>query len=450
MHVFKYKPMDKLTIDFLIKKCPQKLLGIKPYIRGANEHLYILFCGINKNAYYALSMQLIKYYEEMFPGITKANEYFPIQFETSDCIYAHIYKSKDENIDGEVGEFRLKNVGGNEEEAKNYIPEWELVRIREDRRADVIHGSYFGNNYRVAELIWFNYKYPIIIEETKQIDAGYFVSHESMKHKAIRNFNSFVKSNVFATFSDTDWVLDLASGKGQDLARYRDNRVRNLLCLEIDQTAIIELISRKHDLVMRKKHQFDNRSKYNQPENDFHKGIKVLVNQMDLNNKYTDNIQQLERLPINTFNIIVCDFAFHYFLANKAALKNIIKFITHYLKPGGRFIFMSFDGAAVNNLLKNGDYINDKFGIKKLYKGHILLPIGQKISAKLPVNDTAFIEEYLVNIDYIEEEFKAVKMELEADEPFSKYLDKFKHENLDDIDKQFVSLYHVYIFYKKI
>ena len=254
---------------------------------------------------------------------------------------------------------------------------------------------------------------------------------------------------MFTTFSDTDWVLDLASGKGQDLARYRDNRVRNLLCLEIDQTAIIELISRKHDLVMRKKHQFDSRSK-NQPENDFHKGIKVLVNQMDLNNKYTDNIQQLERLPINTFNIIVCDFAFHYFLANKAALKNIIKFIKNYLKTGGRFIFMSFDGAAVNDLLKNGDYINDKFGIKKLYKEHILLPIGQKISAKLPVNDTDFIEEYLVNIDYIEEEFKAVKMELEADEPFSKYLDKFKHENLDDIDKQFVSLYHVYIFYKKI
>ena len=42
MEVFKYKPVEKLTIDFLIRRCPPKLLGIAPYL-DTEKKLYLLF-----------------------------------------------------------------------------------------------------------------------------------------------------------------------------------------------------------------------------------------------------------------------------------------------------------------------------------------------------------------------------------------------------------------------
>ena len=477
MSVYKYKPIDKLTIDFLIKKCPQKLIGIKPYVRKAGEYLYILFCGMNKATFYSLNVRPIRYYDEIFPTINyKINDYFPMQFETSDCVYAHIYKSTLDNLDGEVGEFRLLKIGAGDpvieitDGSAQYLPTWELVRVREDRRLDVANGTYFGNNSRIAELIWYNYKYPIVIEALDPKDskeAGYFQAHDSEQHKASRNFNSFVKSEIFKTFQGTDWVLDLASGKGQDLARYRDNNVKNLVCVEIDPTAIVELISRKYDLVTRLKKNYDRYSKGAKGDHNTHNAhelkynpvykdtdaregsIKLFVEQLDLTNAYAKNIEKLDHLPINKFDIIVCNFAFHYFLDKKATIKNVIKFIAYYLKPGGRFIFTSFDGQAINELLKNGDWLNDSYGVKKCYKGNMLLAFGQKISARLPVSNGQFYDEYLVNIDYLKEEFAAVGMDLETNESFGSYLPKYKGAPLTDIDKQFVSLYYMYRFYKK-
>ena len=347
MSVYKYKPRDKLTIDFLIKKCPQKLLGIKPYIRKAGEFLYILFCGINKATFYSLNIRPIKYYDEIFPTVNyKIKDYFPMQFETSDCAYAYIYKSTKDDLDGEVGEFRLLKVGGAEQDdakqdkteqddvklyegATHYLPAWELVRIREDRRLDIANGTYFGNNNRIAELIWYNYKYPVVLEDQKigqktdkksddkksddkktKDQVGYFQSHESEKHKSARNFNSFVKSEIFKTFQSAEWVFDMASGKGQDLARYRDNSVKNLLCVELDSTAIVELISRKYDLVTRMNRNF----KKDRHDNFGHDGgIKLFVEQLDLTDSFEKNVAKLDHLPINKFNIIVCNFAFHYF-----------------------------------------------------------------------------------------------------------------------------------------
>ena len=44
-------------------------------------------------------------------------------------------------------------------------------------------------------------------------------------------------------------VLDLASGKGQDLGRYVKKPINKLLLMEYDKTAMLELINRKYSLV---------------------------------------------------------------------------------------------------------------------------------------------------------------------------------------------------------
>ena len=53
--------------------------------------------------------------------------------------------------------------------------------------------------------------------------------------KASRSYNSFVKSEIFNRFRGTEWVMDLASGKGQDFFRYSSNNMKNIVFLEIDK-----------------------------------------------------------------------------------------------------------------------------------------------------------------------------------------------------------------------
>lgn len=440
MIVYKYKPLDKLSIDFLIKKCPQKLLGIKPYMNN-NSNLYILFCGISKNMYKRLNMKLIKYYDTLFPNINEYNlpPYFPIQFESSNKAFSYLYWSNKE-LDNTVGEFIYNK--------KKSI--WELIKIREDRMIEVQRGNYYGNNYKIAESTWWSYENPLIIEDSNDIEEkNYFQVNMSEIHKASRNFNRYVVSEIFKLYQDTDWVLDIASGKGQDLFRYSINNMGNkggVLFLEIDKTAIQELITRKFDFA----NDYDKERKYNP--------MKIYVQQMDLLNKFTNNIKILDEsylpIPIQGFDLIICNFAFHYFVNTHKNILNLLKFINYYIKIGGKFVFTAFDGLNIINLLKDNNGIwnsktLNKFSIKKAYTTNELLPYGQKINVLLPFSNGEYYNEYLINIKYLEDEFKKYNFILETNTSFKEYFKTYKYlNNLDDDDKLFVGLYHYYSFVK--
>jgi len=431
MEVFKYKPVEKLTIDFLIRRCPPKLLGISPYL-DTDKKLYLLFCGISNSVFKKMGIELIPYYNDLF-NITKNNlpQYFPIQFQTSNKTFSYLYWSN-EDLDYEVGEFIYKNN------------EWELVKIRTDRKVEVQRGNYFGNNFEIAEKNWVSYDNPLVIEEIP--DSAYFMIHDNKLLESSRKYNNFVKSQIINQFRNVKSVMDIASGKGQDLTKYIKAHVSNLICLEIDRDAISELMNRKYDSIKNN-----------------HYMPKIQVHQMDINNSYKDNIQILDeslQIPHASIDCIICNLAFHYFLASEKSLVNVISFIDNYLKQGGRFIFTTFDGQKVLDLLnqtgewtvKEGDTI--KYSIKRLYKDSDLINTGQKIDVKLPFSDE-YYSEYLVNINFIEEVFKKKGYELEINKSFSEYEKLYEKTDLsryelDSNDKKYVNLYHYYQFHKKI
>ena len=160
MKVYKYKPPEELTIDFLIKKCPVE--SYQPN-KPENKLLYFLFCGIGKRVFYKLRMNLIKHYNDIFPNIDTRNlpQYFPIQFEPRSNKNAYMFWSERENLDNQVGEFLydLKTK------------EWKLKKLRDDRKIEVMRGNYFGNNYKIAEIIWMNLHDPLVIEDIEDHDT---------------------------------------------------------------------------------------------------------------------------------------------------------------------------------------------------------------------------------------------------------------------------------------
>ncbi len=446
MQVYKYKPIEKLSIDFVIKKCPAKLLGIHPYINKAGRTLYLLFSGMRNDTFRQLNLEFVRNYEDIFPGIDihRLPKYFPYQFQPSNFTFAYLYWG-DEGLDGEVGEFVCQPcVARQTYEAGDDL--WNLHKLRLDRKVELARGNYYGNYFKVAELSWMSYKDPLIIEDLDlKGDQGYFQQHDNVLQKASRSFNSYVKAKLFEQFAGTDWVLDIASGKGQDIFRYAANKFKNAIFLEIDNTALLELTKRKFDL------------RNTNP-------MRVLIHQMDLNDNYKSNIEKLSDIdmPSGGVDLVICNFALHYFLQNRKSLLNIAKFVSHYLKPGGRFAFTTFDAKAVIQLLNEnaGDwtvYHNKqiKYSIKKAYTTTYLEPIGQKIEVLLPFSKDKYYSEYLVNIDYIAEELAPLGFTLEIDESFGTHLDGYKKQNnvgyslMDANDKKYSSLYHTYCFYKK-
>ena len=438
MQVYKYKPIDKLSIDFVIKKCPDSLLGISPYVAKPKQTLYLLFSGMSRHTFKQLNLKFIRNYEDVFPGVDLRHppDYFSYQFQPSNYTYAYLYWDEKDTLDGLVGEFLCTEcIQQNPYTIKDNI--WTLHKIRSDKT--------MGNNFKVAELAWMTYKDPLVIEDLDNSDL-YFQQHNNELQKASRHFNSFVKGQILGQFKGTEWVMDLASGKGQDLFRYAGHAYKNAIFLEINNTALLELVHRKYDL------------KNTNPMN-------IQLHQIDMTHDYKENIQKLTDdicIPTLGVDMIVCNFAFHYFLADNKSLKNVIKFIGHYLKPGGRFVFTAFDGRAIVQLLNenSGNWTvmkgNEiKYSIKKEYKTTLLESLGQQINVLLPFSNNTYYTEYLVNIDHIAEEFGKTGFTLEIDESFSEHLPSYKSQNskgfylMDEDDKKYSSLYHHYCFYKK-
>ena len=463
MIVYKLKPLDKLTIDFYLVDCPQKMLGIKPFVKNYDEHsrqLYILTCGIERRAQEHLRMRVLNGIE------IRSSKYNPIQFEPSDYSYAYIFWGE-KGLAGRVGEFRLRaEVLSRVTDPKYFVKVmdaalykneniWELVRIREDRDVEIARGAFFGNNYKVAETIWQNYHAPITIEDMRAgAITSYFQESDSDAHKNTRAYNSYVKSRIFESLTGTQWVLDMAAGKGQDFFRYSSAQVQNLTALEIDVVAIQEFIARKH--------QFAAKDYY---------PMSVRAITVDLNDSYIENREKINitrfNYPNEGFNVIVCNLAFHYFLANKAAVANIAKFIAEQLRDQGRFIMTCFDGAAVCDLIATedwdvGDYAIRAASLSETKQGAEhraehrarrkkleLKQYGQEIEVKLPFSGGQFYTEYLVNIDYIEQEFAHHNLILEKDVSFGEFMDEYdKAVHMTADEKKYVALYHYYAFYK--
>ena len=259
-----------------------------------------------------------------------------------------------------------------------------------------------------------------------------------MKHKEI--IIVFVKSIIFNEFKENINVMDLGSGKGQDLFRYAKSGVKKIVFLEKDISALAELINRKHI--------FSN--------GNFSGRMKILIQNMDLNDNYNKNIKQIENSYIDvtksSFDLIISDFALHYLIADDKKIINIGKFIKHYLKIGGEFIFTCFDGKKIFNLLKknNGEWKSkekDKFLIRAKYNDKKMKRAGQKISVLLPFSKGDLFDEYLINIEYFSLEFKNLGFKYEGKIDFDSFISRYNsNNNLDIDDKFYVSLYSCYKF----
>lgn len=440
---YKWKPIEHMTIDFYVKKVPDNILSHKPFsdVKEKNKTTYVLFSGISKYDYSKLGISFMHNYDKIV-GEIQTGELMPIQFSTSDKPNNYIFVSKEDNLDNRICEM-------------SWDKKWIFKKIRIDRDVELKRGEYYGNYYKVAEMIWNNIQSPLTLDMLTSTDKSYFTGDTTF-YKSQRGFNSFVKSHILDNIvnneklsikTKTNNIIDLAAGRGQDMARLANLNFKNALFLDNDTNALSELINRKHNLKAKK-------------------GMNIFSHKIDLTDNYINIIKQLEQFESfkkNSADIIICNFAIHYLVGNTNNINNLIQLINYYLIPSGRFIFTCFDGQVIYDLLKTtGDWNawEDsvlKYSIKANYiLSDELLSFGQKINVLLPFSNGEYYEEYLVNIEYISKCFTDNGFNLEITGSFSQFLNIYKNTNpnlyslLTPYDKEFVSLYSYVIFQKNM
>jgi hypothetical protein len=454
----KWKPINKMTIDFVAKVCPPFLLGINPYINKDGQTLYLLFVGTRSDEYHKLGIKKFKNYEKIFKNVQYNDQYFPIQFSPSSDPYAYLFWSENSTLDGHIVELtRINNS-------------WQLYKIRYDRKIDMDRKTYYGNYFKYAESIWMNYQNPLTLENLSSItqkNMGYFQEDDNLQYTYVRKFNNFVKSNLNQLYNKKyttntknegiSWVIDLASGKGQDLLKYIEYKIHNILMIDIDNISLMEVINRKYKYI--------NNVHINNKTN-------IFIKQLDLSESFTKNVSAIHesRFGISTDGVplIVCNFALHYLIPTKKKIQNFTGLLNKLLESGGIFIFTAFNGKKVFDLLEKSDTgtwerrVNDSknndkllYSIKKKYIGTDFTGINQKIDVLLPFSNGNYYTEYLINTELLVDELAKKKIILVAEDSFDIYLNKFKefkphfHKSLTNIDKEFISLYSFYIFHKQ-
>lgn len=459
---YKWKPYSHNTIDFLAMKCPESLLGTIPYNVKKSTTLYLLFVGIDRRARERLGLGFIHHYQQLFPN--PSTDYYPIQFSPSCNPLAYLYWHTDD-IHGKIVELGKTDAG-----------EWEFHRVREDR---TLEKNYYGNDYRIAELTYMNFIDRFDVADLYSKQSAYFTKTADKSYLAANRFKRFVISLMLSeNLANSKMIIDMAAGRGADLHRYKEIGVSSALFIDIDKSAIAELIRRKFSVQKNRKSKWTGGGNSNLALITRHDLVdidRIIVKDtpnMTINTLVADLSTPHKELIIETgqfgmapggVNGMVCNFALHYLCDSREKIANTLQYVSSMLEIGGVFCFTVMSGAAVYEKLKDLEpgqswniYEDEavKYSIRKDYGGETLANFGQQIAVKLPFTDELY-EEPLCNIDAVIKEAALYELSIEQNSSMSAELERFRkadrnlHSQLSKGDLEYIEL-HSYVTMRKI
>lgn len=405
---------------FLCKKCPVEY--IPNYPKG-NGQLYLLYLTCTKSYFKYINLPILDETTQIYPQHHMQGFYFPLHFSPSTNPHAYIFWSPVHDLDNTYINLLWKNN------------KWEFLS-----KSDKTKTGMFGDDFKYTELnTWNYYRNPVTFKDLV-LDANdvkaqmYFPFSEKKKtYEHVVKYNSFVKGLQINT-KILSQCIDLASGKGQDLMRYRGSNIKKLLMIEIDKDAVDIILERKYQLF-----------------ND--KGMMLEVLNANLNDPYKPNLQKIESYGINKVSQIYCFFALHYLTDTLSRVKNIVNLISSLLQKDGEFLYTSFDKNRVMEVLgKSGKWEINENGFKKY---SIIKTGSRSIKLILPLNPEKYYKETLIDNDILDKEFKKCGMVVDKYGSFLDYMEIFKDKKphlakrMQSHDETFISMY-TFRSYRKI
>ena len=418
--VFKWKPPEQNSIDFLVKKGEIITIDTVNYVE------FKLYVGYNASQIENYTMNDVFNYIykfNQFRDKIKEREKYVCRLFMPEYYYEKgIEKSlikmlpnkeircdNGDKIDDEIiVEF---NYDSNE---TNPSLRWKPMRVREDKTRIYRQGvlSKTLNDFSVACNIWRSIHNPISqnniigneriannmdVAELSSDDIYYSrtIQNEArLSHQMLVFHNHGIKDLLYSKPSKKGSIVELACGQGGDLNRWIKNEYRFVLGVDLVKNNIYSPNHGAYSRLLReRKRFFINMKNVNnmifpemvfavgdccksiktgdcaisddpsRDDKDSYNVLKMVFNKS--NRKIETQYNKIIGRGVNGFDVCSCMFGIHYFFKNEETLDGFLLNVSQLLNSGGVFFCTFMDGEKIETDIKNngGDKIE---GFKKL------------------------------------------------------------------------------------
>lgn len=230
----------------------------------------------------------------------------------------------------------------------------------------------------------------------------------------MRKFHNYIKKTYLNKYvNEPSTLLDLASGKGGDILKWKQNKnIKSVIGYDIDEDSVKEAKKRLKNINVK---------------------IPVRFKVTDL----SKNVVKCDK----KHDVITSHFAFHYFFRNKKTLDTILESIDNCSKIGSTLILTLLDGSKIEDVRRDDYRLTILDPHKKSNYGKRV-----EVFIKGSVLDKPEIE-YLVQPKFLEKKLKDVGFKLIESKSFSELYDKDKF-NLSNDEKRYSFMNRIYVFKK--
>ena len=250
---------------------------------------------------------------------------------------------------------------------------WSVMRTRYEKTYQyrVQKAKQYGNDVKVAENIWRSIHYPVTIDMlteslmTKPTDElmedMYYSSDVQRTNRTYQDAYAFhlrIKNSMYVQYvKERDLLLELAVGRGGDLAKWRNLKPSKVVGMDFSLANLnspmggaaaryVGTLQEEPDAVlppvlfvqgdMTSYPLFQQADKY----------MPILRGEQAGSNAYLDQFN-----GVNTFDVVSCQFAMHYACESEESFRNFAKNVAEACKGNAVFFGTCSDGQEVYNLL---------------------------------------------------------------------------------------------------
>ena len=514
--LYKWKPEEYNTIDFLMKVIRDENGHEKRFLyQKEDKEIYYkvveLFITGVQEEYDPIKKQVIRryipvpftpdektvlhignsYLNDGFQG----TQYARMILDSNDRMLTNdIYKSgeiESDILDDMIVEFVYDRKGLYQEEGFSWIP----VRVRHDKTEQYKSGNMiYGNYERTAYDLWKVIKNPVtddmifygnipsdiqevVFEEMNENSNSYYDDcdvdkFDFKKRSKMQNFHNMVVKkklihsvapSIISNSQTTQGkFIDLACGKGGDLSKWTSAKFEEVVSLDIDKPCILYAIQ------YFKRYRNPNKPRVIFLQADTSKPVFPSY-EASLGNTFSKKRME-EVIPTKyMFDVASSQFCIHYYFKDELSLRTFLMNVNDCLKMGGKWIGTCFDGKSLFILLKdkmaligkeNMDEETPLWSISKQYKEKTWNP--KKPFAKqinVFVKSIGKIhEEFLVDLDVLQEYALEYGLALENIKPFAEYFEEMEKQEetsedlkvrMNEVEKEF-SFFNVSFTFTKV
>jgi ribA/ribD-fused uncharacterized protein len=397
VRVYKWKPPQQNSIDFLLRFSPDEMFDVVTKKRVKEGQLYVSRSA-GDDIVYPRETMTGEYVPKALPAdlqhIADTSDRVPSLFQPISPADPDAYKIylplNDKGVPVDEAETKIENNTIVECAYDTETSRWNVMRTRYDKTYQyrVLRKQQYGNDVRTANSVWSSIHIPVTLDMIQSVVSAPFESdldsdmyyRDDLKRNArvfadVYDFHLQIKEELYKNnVRKGDTLLELASGHGGDLQRWIRSKPSKVVGMDL---SLSNITSPTKGAAIRYIREMRSRPKGSVPPTLFVQGDMTHNPLFDQEDKYlrilkgeasgsTEYLRQFDGL--NKFDSLSCQFALHYACESEEKFKAFAQNIRDTCN--GTFFGTCSDGKSIYSLLFGKE--THSFGMKHAKTGTYL------------------------------------------------------------------------------